>query len=78
MAGKTPFGEITPNYTGTRDGPAKAFASGKDPGLQLDARALDWYVDCRPDPLVGGEDGYLYYFERSFPEAARAGVGVPR
>ncbi|MCX6625741.1 MAG: FG-GAP-like repeat-containing protein [Acidobacteria bacterium] len=30
------------------------------------ANAADWNADGRPDLLVGGEDGFFYYFERSF------------
>lgn len=34
--------------------------------------------DDRLDLLVGGEDGQLYYFERSFLEAARGEPAAPR
>jgi hypothetical protein len=67
-------GPIWYENTGTRARPvmkARGLILGtKFQGHNATANAADWTGDGRPDLVVGAEDGFFYYFERSFIDAA--------
>ena len=57
---------------GTQDKPVLAFRGNlvkrKIPGHSPAADAADWTGDGKLDLIIGGEDGFLYFFDRNFLE----------
>jgi hypothetical protein len=49
----------------------------KLPGHSPTPAVVDWNGDGRLDLIVGAEDGFFYYFERSFLDGNRPGVSTP-
>ncbi len=60
--------------TGSQSNPVMAWrgelVSRKLSGHNPTPNAADWNGDGRLDLIIGAEDGYVYYFERSFLDAA--------
>lgn len=58
---------------GTREKPVMAWRGEltrrKISGHNPTPNAADWNGDGRPDLIIGGEDGHLYYFDRRFLDA---------
>ncbi len=61
--------------TGTQQEPVMRYrgdlVARKIPGHSPAADAADWNGDGKLDLIIGGEDGFFYFFDRNFIDAAR-------
>jgi hypothetical protein len=68
-------GPIWYENTGTQEKPVmtlrRTILKAKLAGHNPTPNAADWNGDGRPDLIVGAEDGFFYYFERSYIDAAQ-------